>query len=143
MKLTKGQIKSLLRERGLRATGPRLAVVHALAAQPGPVSHSQLVKVMSGSDMDAATIYRNLMRLTDTGLLRVVSRANGMARYEFTAGRSDETHAHAHFVCSTCDRVSCLPEAVVSSPKVDGRWAASLSDAKLVVRGTCPECLDG
>jgi Fur family ferric uptake transcriptional regulator len=143
MKLTKDQIKSLLRERGLRATGPRLAVVNSVAAQSQPVSHSQLVKVMADADMDAATIYRNLTRLTEVGLLRVVSRAHGMARYELTVGRSDETHDHAHFVCSDCDTVSCLPEEVVPEPKVDSRWAASLSEAKLLVQGTCPDCLDG
>lgn len=142
MSLSKGDIKDLLRDRGLRATGPRLAVFNAISAQSQPVSHSQLVKLMADADLDAATIYRNLTRLHEVGILRIVSRAKGMARYELAVGTETTTHDHAHFVCGDCDEIMCLPEEAVPEPKVDPRWAASLSAATYVVQGTCPDCLE-
>jgi Fur family ferric uptake transcriptional regulator len=140
--MTKDEIKKLLRKRGLRATGPRLAVYATVQAQSHPVSHSQLVKEMEAADLDAATIYRNLIRLTEVGLLKVVSRANGMARYEESDGAEKTDHDHAHFVCSDCDTVSCLPEAAMTLPKKSDRWSASFASAQTVIQGTCPDCLN-
>ena len=133
-------LKALLRNAGLRATGPRLAVYAAVAKQGAPVSHSHLVKHMEGEDLDSATIYRNLVKLTEVGLLKVVSRANGMARYAHADSEEHLAHEHAHFVCSDCDTVSCLPEDALPRPQGDGRWSASLAAAQTVVQGTCPDC---
>mgnify|MGYP003999657671 CR=1 FL=1 len=140
--MMKDEIKKLLRDSGLRATGPRLAVYAAVKAQSHPVSHSQLVKGMQDDDLDAATIYRNLIRLTEVGLLKVVSRANGMARYEQSDSAEKADHDHAHFVCSDCDTVSCLPEAAMTLPKKGDRWSASIKSAQTVIQGTCPDCLN-
>ena len=137
------KVKALLREAGLRATGPRLAVYMAVAKEGRPVSHSQLVKQMAGQDLDSATVYRNLVRLTEVGLLKVVSRANGMARYANSSADAQHGHGHehAHFVCSDCDTISCLPEDALPKPQVEGRWSESLAAAQMVVQGTCPDCL--
>ena len=135
------RLKALLRGAGLRATGPRVAVYAAVEKGGKPISHSQLVKQMRGHDLDSATIYRNLIKLSEAGLLKVVSRANGMARYANAELGHDHDHEHAHFVCSDCNTVSCLPEEALPKPKVEGRWSASLESAQMVVRGTCPDCL--
>ena len=141
MTVERDRLKALLRGAGLRATGPRLSVYAAVERESRPISHSQLVKQMRGQDLDSATIYRNLIKLSEAGLLKVVSRANGMARYANAESDHDHGHEHAHFVCSDCNTVSCLPEEALPRPKVEGRWSASLENAQMVVRGTCPDCL--
>jgi len=141
MELDRDKMKMLMREAGLRATGPRLAVYAAVAAEGRPVSHSQLVKIMGEADLDSATIYRNLVRLTEVGILTVVSRANGMARYVQSDSTDNLDHDHAHFVCSDCDVISCLPEDAQPKPKAEGIWSESLANAQTVVQGTCPDCL--
>ena len=141
MTAERDRLKALLRGAGLRATGPRLSVYAAVEKENRPISHSQLVKQMRGQDLDSATIYRNLVRLSEAGLIKVVSRANGMARYANAESDHDHGHEHAHFVCSNCNTVSCLPEEALPRPKVEGRWSASLENAQMVVRGTCPDCL--
>ena len=124
------KIKALMREAGLRATGPRVSVYAMVKKQSRPVSHSQLVKLMEDEDLDSATIYRNLVRLSDVGLLRVVSRANGMARYVQSDSTEQLDHDHAHFVCSDCDVISCLPEDAQPKPKAEGIWSESLASAQ-------------
>jgi len=137
---SKDDIRELLQSHGLRTTGPRLAVVACLAETDGPLSHSEVVERLGEVDFDPATVYRNLVKLVEVGLARVVSRAEGMARYELATGQGHD-HEHAHFVCSDCGSVACLPEDVFTKVEASGRWAASVSHATIQLQGQCPECI--
>ena len=141
-RLTLEEARSLLKARKLRSTAPRLAVLQAISAQTRPISHSQLLKRLPLGEFDGATVYRNLTRLSEQGLLRIVSRAGGMARYELTPGQEAAAHSHPHFVCSECDTVSCLPIESLPVPQVDGPWNAALAGATLQLQGRCPDCLE-
>ncbi|MEL6344533.1 MAG: Fur family transcriptional regulator [Myxococcota bacterium] len=140
MGITKDEARELLRERALRATAPRLAVLLVLADAQAPLSHSQVLERLGDTDWDPATIYRNLVKLRDAGITSVVSRAEGISRYMF-ASAQDDGHRHPHFVCENCGRISCLPAALVASMSMEGPWAASIQTAAVQLRGACPECL--
>ena len=142
MSLTKTQAKILLKEHKLRCTAPRMAVLCLLANQSGPVSHSEVVQLLDSSDWNPATVYRNLVKLTDVGLARVVSHAGGMARYALAQDNREEVHDHPHFVCNDCGTVACLPSDVVAQIEVKGEWAKSVKSASLQLRGECPDCLN-
>ena len=81
MTLSKEAARQLLRDHKLRATAPRLAVIRLLASQSNPLSHKEVLNLLGNTDWDQATVYRNLIKLTEAGLTRVVSRAKGMACY--------------------------------------------------------------
>ena len=138
--MNRSDIKIILRERGLRATAPRIAVVQLLSEAKSPVSFSEVKGMMAGSDWDAATIYRNLIKLKETGLATVVSNVDGQARYALVTENSHTEHAHPHFVCDDCGQISCLPESIVSGIAASGGWSASLQSASLQFRGECPDC---
>lgn len=138
----KSAAREVLHQAGLRATQPRIAVLMALQNSAAPLSHSEMLEILGSDDWDPATIYRNLVKLTEVGLAHVVTRAEGMARYALVEG-DDAEHHHPHFVCVDCGRVSCLPEEVVAPQKLDGPWASSLKSATLQYHGECPECLTG
>ena len=135
--------KKLLRERGLRATAPRVAVLQLLSGSERPLSYTEVVEQMRDRTWDPATMYRNLVKLREAELAVVVSRADGIDRYAFVeASDGAESHAdHAHFICDTCGVVSCLPATVVAPENVSQSWAASLSQANVQLRGACPSCL--
>lgn len=135
------EIKAVLREYGLRATGPRLAVVACLLTQARPLTYSEMVELIGQEALDPATIYRNLVKLTEIGLAKVVSHAEGMAHYELQLGKTH--HNHAHFVCTDCGTVACLPETVAPKFKVEGKWADAVQEAAIQFEGTCPECRPG
>lgn len=137
MPLTKTEAKELLRSHDLRATGPRLTVLRIVEGAERPLAHSEITDRLGDGDSDPATIYRNLVRLTEVGLVRIVSHAGGMARYEFAAER------HPHFVCDDCGTVSCLPASAAPAPAMTGPWASSLADADVQLQGHCPDCLAG
>lgn len=137
--MNKSEAREILRERGLRSTGPRLAVLLALSESDRPLSNTEVLDGLGETDWDPATIYRNLVKLREAGIASVVSRAEGIDRYALS---SDEEHHHPHFVCEDCGRVECLPSDVMGSIATEGPWATSIARATIQLRGECPECLD-
>lgn len=141
MPMKKDLAKQLLKDRGLRVTGPRLAVIQLLAETETPLSYSEVLKKLGDTDWDDATIYRNLVKLGEVGITSVVTRAEGIDRYAFVATRK-QTHEHPHFLCDKCGRMACLPEEVTMSVAEKGDWADSIRSAKVQLSGNCPNCLN-
>ncbi len=143
MELTSVDARALLKEQGLKATGPRVAVLTALATSGHPISYTEMLVRLGdrGAELDPATAFRNLKRLTEAGLARVVSHAGGQARYELGRGKAGPEHVHPHFLCTDCGTVSCLPVAALPRPQATGRWQEAVSRALLQLQGSCPDCL--
>src|SRR5688572_31535064 len=75
-------LREELHAAGLRATGPRLAVLRSLYAATGPVSHGDVAASLAGEGWDRATVYRNLMDLTEAGLLKRTDHGDHTWRFE-------------------------------------------------------------
>lgn len=128
-----------LREAGLRKTAPRLAVLGVLEDADAPLSHAEVAERLGGDALDRVTIYRNLLALTEAGLVRRTDVGDHVWRFErMRAGRAHDA-AHPHFVCSDCGTVSCLPDVRV---RFDGAGASAVAQKKLEVqlRGLCGDC---
>ena len=140
MTTKKEQERKILQERGLRVTAPRLAVLRVLKSAKSPLSHSEVLECLAKTDWDPATVYRNLVKLRDTGIAIVVSRADGIDRYALALTDGDNRR-HPHFVCDDCSHVSCLPDDLSHSLSTKGRWAASFRNATIQLCGKCPDCI--
>lgn len=134
--------RECLRAHGLRVTTPRLEVLLCLTSHERAMTHSEVAEALASADFDSATVYRNLVRLSESGVLDVVSRAGGMARYAIAESEHGNHDSHLHFLCVNCGTVSCLPEEVVSEVRARGRWRAAVQAAQIQLEGTCPDCLD-
>ena len=139
MRLSKIDARALLRTHDLRVTAPRLAVLGALAEANRPLSHSEVLTELGDTDWDPATVYRNLVKLTEAGVSTIASRAGGLNRYALASPDGD-VHRHPHFVCEDCGRVACLPTALTTSLSMAGPWSASVESATVQLRGACPDC---
>lgn len=134
------EAKNVIREAGLRATGPRIAVYCLLASANRPLSHTQVVEELNSQEWDQATVYRNLRKLVEANLARVATRVEGQDRYELR--RNDqEPHLHPHFSCRSCGTVECFPQASLVG-EMDQRWRRSVEVSSLQLTGDCPDCLD-
>ena len=147
MPLSEREARDRLSDSSLRVTAPRLAVLQLLASSERPLSHTEVVDELSGSVWDQATLYRNLIKLSEAGLIQVVSELSGVRRYEYVSGdsRAAQAHSHAHFVCNSCGTVSCLPESTISASDLGlsalgAEWKGALSGASIHVMGVCPPC---
>ena len=142
MTISKVKARKLLREHDLRATAPRIAVLRVLAAANRPLSHGEVLARLGQTDWDPATIYRNLVKLRQARLAPVVSRAQGIDRYALSPdpGSPDQGHRHPHFLCDDCGQIACLPDELHLKLPKTGRWAASVEEAVVQLRGECPDC---
>jgi Fur family transcriptional regulator, ferric uptake regulator len=108
-----GETHALLRDAGLRITDSRVAVVEHLAAQSAPVSHADLCRSLERAGFDRATLYRNLIDLTQVGLVTRTDLGDHVWRFELRRREGSHVATHPHFVCSDCGTVSCLPDVAV------------------------------
>lgn len=134
------ELRESLRELGLRATAPRLAVLAALHEAAAPLAHDE-VMLRIGEGFDRATVYRLLADLAEAGLLRRMDLGDHVWRYELLDACRAIADDHAHFLCTTCGEVACLPEVEVRA--VDGgRLPEALrgADVELKLTGTCRDC---
>lgn len=83
-------------------------------------------------DIDFSTIYRNIKKFLDEGLVREITLQGGTTSYEST------DKAHDHVVCDSCNTVFPLqlPTSVSSSlPK-----GFMMREGGTIIRGTCTPC---
>src|SRR5262249_51074671 len=67
---------------GLRSTGSRLAVLRRLEQARTPVTHADIVNDLAPEGFDRATIYRNLIDLTEAGLASRTDLGDHVWRFE-------------------------------------------------------------
>jgi Fur family ferric uptake transcriptional regulator len=132
-------LRQRIRERGLRATPGRLATYRTLLSAEAPLSHSDVVTALEGHGFDRATIYRNLIDLTDAGLLARSDLGDHSWRFEISSGENDSDHVH--FVCVACGDVSCLDgvDVDIRATKAAPRAVDSMQ-VEVQLRGRCDAC---
>jgi Fur family ferric uptake transcriptional regulator len=127
------------RQRGMRWTPQRRAVIEALAETDGHVTGAALVERCRARDAQTipSTVYRTLDVLEELGLVRHGHGANG--REEYHVG-PDSEHGHMH--CSACGGSWEIPHRAAD------RIVAALAEAvdfeadvsHVTVVGRCRDC---
>ena len=129
---------SRLRKLGLRATGPRLALLTVLERVGGHRSADELVAELrqAGYPHARTTVYNALDDLTRAGLIHAAPVAAGALRYEA------DLSPHQHFVCSRCGLIrnvaAVFDPMEGPAPSVEG---ARIDLVDVVYRGVCAACL--
>ena len=134
--LKEEDLRQLLTKQGVRVTEQRMLILRELAKLRLPVSHPELTERLSGTSLDRATIYRNLVSLTEVGLLVRTQLGDNVWRYELPRSSGTAHGRHPHFVCTDCGDVACLPESSVSLRGEAARNVVS----EVQLRGRCVSC---
>lgn len=133
-------LRGMLRDRGLRATPSRIAVLQHLLSNIGePLSHGEVTERLSSGPWDAATIYRNLTDLVEAGLARRTEVGDRVWRFEATTEDHDGA-THPHFVCTECGTVECMPELKFVLPRARTPRAVKQREVEVQMRGLCDTC---
>jgi Fur family ferric uptake transcriptional regulator len=133
-------LKATIRKAGLRSTAPRLAVLKKLLVAVTPVSHGELVDQLSEEGMDRTTVYRNLVDLTDVGLVQRTDLGDHVWRFELKRDKGDDAR-HPHFTCTDCGQVACLPEVTLKVKQGKGvPKALTKQKVEIQLRGKCDAC---
>jgi Fur family transcriptional regulator, ferric uptake regulator len=137
-------LRAKLRGAGLRATPARVAVLGVLRDGGSPMTHGEVADRLDGRGWDRATIFRNLVALVDAGFVRRTDVGDHVWRFERLAEDGDGQptgHEHAHFLCTGCGEVTCMPELELKLPR-GGQVPQSVRSRSVEVqlRGLCDEC---
>lgn len=136
-KATGPDFRSLLKEKKLKVTSARMAVLNVLSQAERPLTHAEVQEILSEESIDQSTIFRNLNDLTDAGLVNRTELGDHMWRFELIRG--DHPDDHPHFVCLDCGTVTCLPTSALElnqKKMVSGVGTIS----QVLVKGHCLDC---
>lgn len=125
---------------GVEATPRRMAVIEGLAALPhAPTAPELLEEVRQTVHLDKVTLYRTLDLLVETGIIGRHPGGDGLLRYCLV--HEDTRPFHAHFYCTRCRRMSCLPATSTAPPRPEG-LAEGMTPERVEVRfdGICSHC---
>jgi Fur family ferric uptake transcriptional regulator len=138
-------LRSRIRNVGLRATAPRIAVLRSLLHVATPQSHADMVERLAPEGWDRTTIYRNLTDLTEAGLVRRTDLGDHVWRFELRALHDGRGGAdHPHFMCDGCGDILCLPdESVEIKPARGAPRALQRQRVQIQIRGRCDRCEEG
>ena len=136
------EIRDSIRSTGLRSTMPRIAVLSYLQTVTTPFSHAEIFDALEEQGFDRATIYRNLVDLTDVGLLIRTDFGDHVWRFELRrVGRDEQQTEHPHFMCTDCGEVACLPEmSVCIQPAAEVPRSVRSQQVEVQLKGLCDRC---
>jgi Fur family ferric uptake transcriptional regulator len=96
-------MKEILKEKGLKATPARLAILDILSKNRIPLNaaiiYKKIIKIKTLSKINEATIYRTLLSLEGSGVLRKVNLMKNSFYFELN------NHHHHHIICTKCNEI--------------------------------------
>jgi Fur family ferric uptake transcriptional regulator len=127
-----------LREKGLRVTAQRLAVLKAVSDDPHATADT--VTESARAEVGAISlqaVYDALGALSEAGLIRRIQPAGSPALYE---ARVSDNHHHA--ICRSCGRVSDVDCAVGATPCLTAAddIGYQIDEAEVIYWGHCQHC---
>ncbi len=128
----------VLRKRGFRVTGQRMAILHVLRHAGTHLSPTQVFQMARRElpGLTEPTVYRTLEFLTENGIVRASYTGRGHLTYQI-AGQQ-----HHHLVCRLCGRELEIDHRLLERLY---RSLASSSgyqniDSHVTFMGICPRC---
>jgi len=89
-------------------------------------------------DLSLGTVYRNLARFKEQGMIISLGTVNGIERFDAN------TQPHVHFVCNSCDAVIDLPKMEVPQAlcsQASCQTGGCVENCQLTFTGRCSQCL--
>ena len=135
----KVRVRELLKSAGLRCTPARELVLGFLSRMGRPLAHSEIAKAKGPAELDRVTLYRTLAVLEDAGLVHRVQDQEGAWRFcahvQVSTGCPGN---HAHFQCTRCSRMHCLPGQAL--PWIAVPDGALVIGKQFLIYGLCAAC---
>jgi Fur family ferric uptake transcriptional regulator len=129
-------VAAALREAGSRLTTPRRLVLEALFNAPGLVSADQIAAAAT-VPLDLTSVYRNLEKLEQLGVVRHVHVGHGPSVYGLVG------HGEREFlVCEACGKVEAVEPAQLDRVRAVIREEFGL-EARFThfpIHGRCADC---
>ncbi len=135
------EIKSILKEYGLKLTSPRLKVLKVFFSSDRAVTYFEILE-FTAKTVDRVTVYRTLKSLEDIGLIHRIIGASDIPSYALSIGAGSAQKVgfkqHLHFCCRKCHGVFCLNNHAMPSIILPELYKVHSMD--LIITGLCRTC---
>ena len=134
---TRVVLSARLREKGLRVTQQRVAVLEYLLSTPKHPTAEDVGAAVNRLVPTAsrASVYNVLHSLKESGLIDELVLGDAVARYDANLDR------HHHFICRACGAVEDVPfETFQEAPRPRLADGHTVEDYTVTLRGVCPGC---
>jgi Fur family transcriptional regulator, ferric uptake regulator len=133
------EVIDALREAGHRVSAPARSVLAALFAADGPASAEHIAGGLGGAlpALELTSVYRNLERLQDLGVVTHLHVGHGPGLYALARGEDAE-----YLVCERCHRVTTVPAAALDPVREELRAAFGHNArfSHFPIHGYCASC---
>jgi len=123
----------------MRVSTTRRLIVSFLFETPAPVSAQQIADGLDGTPLDLASVYRNLEKLEEVGVVRHFHAGHGPGRYVLVGGGERE-----YLTCDRCGAIASVDRSELDSVRASVRerfgYAVRFSHFPMV--GLCPRCAE-
>ena len=146
MQLDREGFEKLLREKGLKVTTQRLAVLTVLSQKPDSHLTAEeiydLVRV-SNPEIGLATVYRTIQVLLELKIVDRIYLDDGYVRYELGHVYEDEDSHHRHLICIKCGRVMSFQGDLLEDfeKRIEDKTGFQIQDHDVKLYGYCTDCL--
>ncbi|MFV0627261.1 MAG: Fur family transcriptional regulator [Alphaproteobacteria bacterium] len=88
-------------------------------------------------NISLATVYRNLNKLSEAGIIRRIEGVDGIYRFD------GEISDHHHFICNKCGQIYDLPNEGFEDIKdrFSEKSGFLIDDCDITLKGTCNKCV--
>lgn len=126
-------------EKATRYSKKREAILEAICSTDGHPCADWVYQTLKPMypDLSLGTVYRNLTRFKEEGLIQSVGTVNGQERFD------GMVTPHAHFICKTCGAVlDChgFEQNENLDRAAENKYGLQIDHHELVFYGTCPDC---
>lgn len=132
-------VVSHLKEKGIRITESRKAVIRHLITSPDHPSAEMIYKELRPNfpTMSLATVYNNLRVLVEEGFVAELKRNNDTTTYYDFMG-----HDHLNIICERCGKITDLIAEDIPSleQQVQEQTGYHITKELLTIYGICPSC---
>ena len=128
---------TLLREKGLRVTEQRKAILEVLASAESPISAEEAFAQLPSESCDLVTAYRCLEQFEKINVVQRGVRENGTKVYCIGHGHDH----HHHLTCRNCGRTERIDVCIGEELEESAKYFGLVEIAHFMeVFGTCPSC---
>lgn len=132
-------MEAVLREKNLRVTDFRLAVLQIFQQYDHAISTERIEKELK--DFDRITLYRTLKAFTKKGIIHEINYPQEEKRLALCSRActgEHHKHQHIHFKCNRCGEITCSEIDTFPNISLDG---FHVENVEIQAQGVCLKCL--
>lgn len=135
----RARLREHAQRHGLKSSSRRDLILETLVARGGHITAEELLRAVRERDprVGAATVYRTLRILQDSGIVAERRFAGGSTRFELL----DDQH-HDHLICTQCDAIIEFHDEAIErhQMRVAESYGFELHSHRHELYGLCPRC---